>query len=468
VWVSGQALEERSVKRFFCSFSAVTLLCSVAAAQSAPQGGNSVRLITVDPAHFHAALIQKEMYPGVAKRVYVYAPLGNDLTEHLLRISRFNTRKDNPTSWDLDVRCSPDFMARMLKERPGNVVVFAGRNRIKIDRIKASVDAGLNVLADKPWILVSEDLPKVKAALDAADRRGLIAYDIMTERFEITSLMQRVMVNDPAVFGTPVAGTPQDPGVYMESVHHLMKTVAGVPSLRPVWFFDVHEQGEGLSDVGTHLVDLVQWTLFPEKTIDYRADIKVLSGKRWPTVITKSDFQRVTGAADFPDYLAKTVKGDRLDYYCNNSVVYSLKGIHVKLDVLWRYEAPAGTGDTLLAAYRGSKARIEVRQSKAENFRPELFIRPNTAALKAEVLTALKKRVEALQKDYPGVTLEEQGKEFHVAVPDKYRVGHEAHFAQVTNQFFKYLKNPKLLPAWEKPNMLAKYYVCTKGVEIAQ
>ena len=26
-----------------------------------------VRLMTLDPGHFHAALIQKEMYPGVAR-----------------------------------------------------------------------------------------------------------------------------------------------------------------------------------------------------------------------------------------------------------------------------------------------------------------------------------------------------------------------------------------------------------------
>ena len=35
-----------------------------------------VRLMTLDPGHFHAALVQKEMYPGVAPRVDVYAPLG--------------------------------------------------------------------------------------------------------------------------------------------------------------------------------------------------------------------------------------------------------------------------------------------------------------------------------------------------------------------------------------------------------
>ena len=427
-----------------------------------------MKLITLDPAHFHAALIQKEMYPGVSKKVFVYAPLGTDLTEHLNRIARFNLRKDNPTSWELEIRCCPDFLARMLKERTGNVVVLSGRNRAKIDRIKAAVGAGLNVLADKPWILASSDLPKIKMALDMADRTGLIAYDIMTERFEITSLLQRAIVNDPAVFGTPVAGSPEEPGVCLESVHHLMKKVAGVPSLRPVWFFDIHEQGEALSDVGTHLADLVQWTLFPEKVIDYRADIRIVDAKRWPTVITKPEFQRVTGAVDFPDYLSDSVKGGRLDYFCNNRVLYRLRGVYTQLDALWRYEAPAGTGDTYVAIFRGTRSRAEIRQGKAEHYRPELYVHPNAAGGKAEILAALKKRVEAWQKDYPGVSIEDQGKDLRVTIPVRYRVGHEAHFAQVTNQFFKYLKNPKLLPAWEKPNMLAKYYVSTKGVELGR
>jgi len=62
-----------------------------------------------------------------------------------------------------------------------------------------------------------------------------------------------------------------------------MKVVAGVPLRRPVWFFDVDETGEGLADVGTHVVDLVQWTAFPDAKLDYRMDVQVLGGKRWPT-----------------------------------------------------------------------------------------------------------------------------------------------------------------------------------------
>ena len=95
---------------------------------------------------------------------------------------------------------------------------------------------------------------------------------------------------------------------------------------------------------------------------------------------------------------------------------------------------------------------------------------PNSAAEKdiGAVLAALRKKAAELQAVYPGVSVTELGKEMRVEVPDKYRVGHEAHFAQVTNRFLAYLKDPKSMPAWEKPNMLAKYYVTTKGLELSR
>ena len=49
--------------------------------------------------------------------------------------------------------------------------------------------------------------------------------------------------------------------------------------------FDTAEQGEGFNDIGTHLVDLVQWTLFPTQTIDYRADVRILAAQRFPSRI---------------------------------------------------------------------------------------------------------------------------------------------------------------------------------------
>lgn len=421
-----------------------------------------IKLMTLDPGHFHAALVQKETLPGVSPTVHVYAPLGFDLNEHLKRIAGFNNRKDNPTYWELEIHTSADPLARMLREKPGNVVIIAGRNQGKIDRIKASVEGGVNVLVDKPWIINAADFPKLEATLNTADAKKLIAYDIMTERSEITTILQRELINDAGVFGTIQKGSESDPAIYMESLHHLYKVVSGAVNIRPAWFFDVKQQGEGVADVGVHLVDLVQWMTFPEAAIDYQKDVSVISGKRWPTVMTKDEFKRVTGEANFPAYLADSINNDKLDYYCNGSMTYSLRGVHAKLDVIWNYEAPAGGGDTHVAWFKGSKSRVEVRQAQAHT----IHVIPNSPALKAEVLAALQKKVAALQTKYPGVAVADEGDKLRVTFPDKYRDGHEAHFGQVATRFFDYLRDPKRLPAWEKTNMLAKYYTTTKGLEM--
>ena len=427
-----------------------------------------IRFMTLDPGHFHAALVQKEMYPGVSPRVDVYAPLGTDLLGHLGRIAAFNARAERPTAWQLEIHTGPDFIDRMIAERPGNAVVISGRNRVKIDRIARSVDAGLHVLVDKPWILRVADLPRLESVLDTADRGGLVAYDIMTERYEVTSELQRELVNDRAVFGTIVEGTPAEPAVYMESVHHLMKTVAGAPNIRPTWFFDIDEQGEGVNDIGTHLVDLVQWTLFPEQAVNYRSDIRMLGAQRWPTLIPEPDFRRVTGAPGFPASLGANVRNGTLEYYCNTLVSYTIRNIHTTLNVIWDWEAPAGSGDTHYAVYRGSRSRIEVRQGKAERFRPELYVVPGKGEDRAVILQAVRNRLLAVGKTYPGVQVEERGADIHVTIPDALRVGHEDHFAQVASRFLRYVRDRRELPAWERPNMMAKYYVTTTAAEMSR
>jgi predicted dehydrogenase len=427
-----------------------------------------IRFITLNPGHFHAALVQKEMYEDVAPQVHVYALLGPDLIAHLGRIAGFNTRSNQPTNWQLEVHACPDYLQRLAKEKPGNVVVLAGNNAAKIDAILAALDAGMNVLADKPWILVPEDLPKLLQALDLADSRKLIALDIMTERYEITSILQRAFVQDEPTFGTIVAGSPDEPGIFMESVHYLKKLVAGVPLRRPAWFFDVHQQGEALSDVGTHLVDLVQWMLRPNQAIDLRRDVCILSAKRWPTVLSRSDFQAITGEAEAPRYLTGALEGDKLHCYCNTLVNYALGGVHVKLNVLWDFEASAGAGDTHLAVFRGSRSRVEVRQGREEKYQPELYVIPNKMIEYALVRRAIEQRIQALHAELPGIGVVDLGSGFRITIPADYRVGHEAHFAQVTKQFLRYLRGQDALPDWEKPNMMAKYFVTTRGVEASR
>jgi predicted dehydrogenase len=428
---------------------------------------SEIKLVIVDPGHFHASLIQKDMYPRVSPQVSVYAPLGPDLLDYLSRVALFNHRAENPTKWKLDIHTGPDFFARMLHEHPGNVVVFAGKNREKIGRIVESLKAGYNVLADKPWIISSADLPRLESALDMAEQKGLVAYDIMTERYEITSILQKVLVNSPELFGQLIPGTAAEPAITARSIHHLMKTVAGVPLKRPAWFFNIEESGEGIADVGTHVADLIEWTAFPTAEVDYRTDIQVLGAKRWPTVLSRAQFQQVTGEPDFPAQLAPWVKNGQFDYYSNNSVNYVVRGVHVAFETLWNWEAPEG-GDVYEATFRGMRSSAEIRQGKEQKYRPELYIRPNTPALRDEVFAALKKQLAALQSEWPGVDMAVEGGEAHIVIPEKFRVGHEAHFAQVTRAFLGYLNDPKSLPAWEKSNMLVKYYICSKAVELSR
>jgi predicted dehydrogenase len=421
-----------------------------------------LKLVTLDPGHFHAALVQKEMYAGVSRRAAVFAPLGPDLVAHLGRIVQFNTRQEDPTAWELEVFASPHFLEEMAGERAGDIAVIAGRNRNKITYIERAVEAGYHVLADKPWIIRSADLARLEKVLERAAASGLVAYDIMTERYEITSILQRELVRDPAVFGELPAGSVSEPAVLLRSVHHIAKLVAGVPLLRPAWFFDVAEQGEALADVGTHLVDLVAWTLAPDAELDYRSDIEVLEGEGWPTELTLEQYRRVTGESAFADSLEPYVRDGRLHYLCNNRVRYKLRGALVMVEALWHYEAPPGAGDTHFASYQGTRSRIEVRQGEPEGYRPELYVIP----CEAGVEEALARRIAALQRDWPGTGLERHGQEFRITIPDRYRVGHEAHFAQVARQFLRYVRGEERLPAWEKAAMPAKYFVTTRGVEL--
>ena len=113
-----------------------------------------LKLMTLDPGHFHAALVQKEVYDNVDSVVYVYAPEGKDLELHIDRIRGFNTRKGNPTNWIEEVYMGPDFFEKMLKEQPGNVLVLSGNNAKKDDYIIRTINLGINDIGvhwEVPW-----------------------------------------------------------------------------------------------------------------------------------------------------------------------------------------------------------------------------------------------------------------------------------------------------------------------------
>ncbi len=425
-----------------------------------------VKLITLDPGHFHAALVQKDMYDQVSPEVYVYAPEGFDLEEHLKRIEGYNSRPENPTSWVEKVYTGPDYFEKMLSDKKGNVVVLAGNNRIKTDYIKKSVDAGLNVFSDKPMVISPEKFPELEEAFKIAKEKGILLSDIMTERYEITTTLQRELSMLPEIFGKLETGTPEKPAVEMISVHHFYKDVSGVTLVRPAWYFDVNQQGEGIVDVTTHLVDLIQWECFPNQAIQ-KSDVELLAAKHWPTVFTKAEFKSVTQLDEYPDFLSKDVKDGKLNVFANGEIDYKIKGAYAKVTAEWRYKAPEGGGDTHYSLMRGTNCDLLIKQGKEEKWDPTLYVIAKEGTDLGLFAGNLEK---AVVQDLPqsGLGLEKVDKTtWKVIVPQSYKVGHEAHFAQVTKKYLQWLIDGKV-PDIEVQNMITKYYLTTSALKLAR
>jgi len=453
------------------SVTGLTGACSRAESEAAPapapaDADQTLRLVTLDPGHFHAALVQKTMLPGVSPVVHVYAPEGPELQQHLARIESYNTRAEQPTHWDLRVHAGPDFLERMLADRAGTIVVLAGNNAQKTEYIARAIDAGFHVLADKPMARTPDDLTRLDAAFKTAEAKDVLLYDIMTERFEVTNQLQRELSQMPELFGTLQKGSADAPSITKESVHHFSKTVSGAPLVRPAWFFDVDQQGEGIVDVTTHLVDMIQWAAFPEQALS-PSDVTILEARRWATTISPAEFAKVTGASTFPDYLQPDVRDGNLEVFANGAFTYRLRDIHARVSVTWNFEAPAGTGDTHFSTMRGTRANLVIRQGQAENFTPMLYVERDASVPADEHDAALSTAVAALQDRYPGVALgarPSDGGARALAIPARYAVGHEAHFGQVTENFLDYVRKGAL-PTWEVPNMRTKYATIMRAYE---
>ena len=453
----GQGTSDSETKKDSTSQSAETMFNPVE---------GKVKLMNLDPGHFHASLVQKTMYESVDPEVHVYAPDGPEVQSYLNRIKDYNSRSENPTSWEEKVYKGENFLEKMLSEKPGNLMVVSGNNARKTDYILKTVEAGIHVLADKPMVITPDKFPMLEQAFKAASTNGVLLYDIMTERHEITTMMQKELSQMPELFGTLQEGTADVPAITKESVHHFSKIVSGKPLIRPPWFFDVSQQGEGIVDVNTHLVDLIQWEAFPEVILK-KSDVEIVSAKRWTTDLSPAMFKKVTGLDTWPDYLVKDVDENLLKVYSNGEINYKLKGIHAKASVIWNYEAPEGTGDTHYSMMRGTKVNLVIRQGEKEGYKPTLYIEDTTTESPTAFKETVEEAVKELAKKYPGVEVKElEGMIWQLQIPDSYKVGHEAHFGQVTEKYLGYLKSG-MLPEWEIPNMIVKYYTTTEGMKKA-
>ena len=427
------------------------------------QKSSKVKLMTLDPGHFHAALIQKISYDDIDGTVDVYAPDGPEVRDFLNKIEGYNSREEKPTNWTVRTHLSEDYLDKMINEKPGNVMVVSGKNSKKIDYIWAAVNAGLNVYADKPLVTNQEDFKKLEKVFALAKEKNLLVYDIMTERFEVTTRIQKALSLKSDLFGTLLDGSPSAPAISKVSVHHLSKIVSGKPLVRPAWFLDTDQQGEGIVDVTTHLVDLVQWEAFPDQIID-SSEVKIVSAKRWTTSLSLQQFKKITGLDEYPEYLQKDVKLDTLSIYCNGEINYTLKGKHAKVSVIWDYEAPEGSGDTHHSSMRGSKSDLIIIQGVTENYKPTLYV---VAKEMEGFESKLNQAIKSLQEEFPGINTEKvSDNQWKIKIPAALKIGHEAHFGQVTDNFLKYYKEGKL-PQWEVPNMITKYHITTRAYKKA-
>jgi hypothetical protein len=262
-------------------------------------------LVFLDPGHFHAALTLGERHPLVSDEVVVYAPGapgdvrgGREVGEFLALLEAFNRRPRRPTRWRAVVHAGADPLARLLREQPGDVVILAGRNDHKMARIRRLHDAGLHVLADKPWITSASALSDVRHVLGGGAR----VMEMMTGRHAATARVAERLVREPEIFGVfDTAG--DEPPIRLASVHHLEKSVNGAPLRRPPWFFDVRVQGDGLADIPTHLVDQAQRLLgAPGAPGDRNAEL--LAARRWSTPLSPATSSPTPGTPSCPSACA--------------------------------------------------------------------------------------------------------------------------------------------------------------------
>ncbi|MCY7356903.1 MAG: oxidoreductase, partial [Rudanella sp.] len=124
---------------------------------------------------------------------------------------------------------------------------------------------------------------------------------------------------------------------------------------------------------------------------------------------------------------------------------------------------------------RGTKANLTIRQGAEQQYKSTLYIDAvrfagadaSSVGGNTNLEASLKSVLPAIQREFPGVDVKPNGTGWVVTVPEKYNEGHEAHFGRVMQNYLNYLKAGKL-PAWEVPNMIAKYYTTTQALALAK
>ena len=413
-------------------------------------------LTFLEPGHFHATLTLRAAHAAVAPEVFVYATAGPQLDDFLALVERFNTRAERPTAWRPRVRLSADPLHQLLVERPGDVVVLAGKNGGKARVMRRLHASGLHVLADKPWLVEPADLAEIRASLIA----GPVAREMMTGRRDTIGRLVKRLVDDGPLFGGFAADGPAKPTIEQESVHHFEKRVDGAPLRRPWWFFDPRVQGSGAVDIPTHQVDQAQWLLDADAA---PGDLpKLLVARGWSTRVPVDVFTRITGASGVPPELRGSVERNALRVFCNAEMTYELRGATVRAATRWEVSSPPGGGDASRLVLRGRAAEIRVEQSAETGFRRRVVVESRgDAAETARHLTRV-----LTGGEWPGAQTQPVGPASHaIDMPPALDVGHEAHFAELLDELLGWIDTGHR-PAALATRTLAKYTLLAEAAAV--
>jgi hypothetical protein len=390
------------------------------------------RALFYEPGHFHAALTLRTPNPRLAPDIHVYATPGPERDAFLTLVERFNTRTDRPTHWRLQVHDGAHLLQRVVEEGHGDFVVLAGRNDTKLETIAYLTQAGLPVLADKPWLTDSRQLPYL-AEVTTGPR---VAMDLMTGSYSLRTQVIAQMIHTPELFGTFVTHEAPEPAIDLASVHHLYKQVNGRPLQRPGWYYDTAIQGDGVVDVQAHMVAQVQAWVLGEAGGEMERDVVLDSARCWTTPVPLKLFRESTGLDTYPAALQPAVRDGALQYACNSEIRYRLCGIRVCHRAEWRQREPEGTGDLHRLTLRGSLCEIRLRQEEATEYHATLHLHPVAGAV---LEPTLQRAFAQWQERFPGLAWTPAACGLRVLLPSGLDQGHESHFALALNAFLDHL-----------------------------
>lgn len=394
-------------------------------------------LIVYDPGHFHAALLFFEDNQRVERTIHVYAPAGPEVDAFIAMVEGFNARADAPTHWRLRVQRGDDALERLIAERPGEIVILAGRNGARLALMHRLHDAGFNVLADKPWMTDGANLPH----LDAITAGPPLAVDIMTGRINRLAELRNAVIAEKSVFGELITD-PETPAIELTSRHHLLKQVDGAPLRRPPWFYDIAVQGDGMVDIHSHYVDQAQWiveTLGPGRPFDADRDMEILDAERWVTEVPLDLFRESTGAAAFPEAVSGSVSGDILHFACNGRIDYRLRGIRVRHLCEWGHREPEGGSDVHGFIARGGNAELSIRQDPDTGFK-------TVFRLRLDDKSGFDAARAAWRESFPSVGVTEDGGDYLLTLPAEAHMRHEAQFPHVLDGFLSLVEAGEPVP----------------------